>query len=164
MFKTCLFCLGLSPSTFSLFLRLISFCLFLICSLPLPLGDYRLGLTFQLPRCNLSLPLFTFNLKYLALDFYSSCCCCGCCCWLPFSFIPLTSISVNSAMHEFSRFQDSSLKLIYTAYLKISSARIRTYDIWIRKQVCYPLHHSAPLFNAECAFDSFAANTAEPFF
>jgi len=26
---------------------------------------------------------------------------------------------------------------------KISGARIRTHDLWIRKRVCYPLHHSA---------------------
>jgi len=25
-----------------------------------------------------------------------------------------------------------------------SSARIRMHDLWIRKRVCYPLHHSAP--------------------
>jgi len=29
--------------------------------------------------------------------------------------------------------------------VKISGARIRTHDLWIRKRVCYPLHHSAPL-------------------
>jgi len=27
--------------------------------------------------------------------------------------------------------------------VKINGARIRTHDLWIRKQVCYPLHHSA---------------------
>jgi len=26
---------------------------------------------------------------------------------------------------------------------KISGAQIRTHDLWIRKRVCYPLHHSA---------------------
>jgi len=26
----------------------------------------------------------------------------------------------------------------------ISGARIRTYDLWVRKRVCYPLHRSAP--------------------
>jgi len=26
--------------------------------------------------------------------------------------------------------------------VKISGARIRTHDLWIRKQVCYPLHHT----------------------
>jgi len=26
--------------------------------------------------------------------------------------------------------------------VKISGARIRTHDLWIRKRVCYPLHHS----------------------
>jgi len=29
--------------------------------------------------------------------------------------------------------------------VKISGARIRTHDLWIRKRVCYPLHHSASL-------------------
>jgi len=29
--------------------------------------------------------------------------------------------------------------------VKISDAWIQTHDLWIRKQVCYPLHHSAPL-------------------
>jgi len=29
--------------------------------------------------------------------------------------------------------------------VKISGARIRTHDTWIRKRVCYPLHHSASL-------------------
>jgi len=29
--------------------------------------------------------------------------------------------------------------------VKISGAQIRTHDLWIRKWVCYPLHHSAPL-------------------
>jgi len=28
--------------------------------------------------------------------------------------------------------------------VKISGARIRTHDLWIRKRVCYPLHHGAP--------------------
>jgi len=28
--------------------------------------------------------------------------------------------------------------------VKISGARIWTHDLWIRKRVCYPLHHSAP--------------------
>jgi len=28
--------------------------------------------------------------------------------------------------------------------MKISGSRIRTHDRWIRKRVCYPLHHSAP--------------------
>jgi len=28
--------------------------------------------------------------------------------------------------------------------VKISSVRIRTHDLWIRKRVCYPLRHSAP--------------------
>jgi len=28
--------------------------------------------------------------------------------------------------------------------VKISGSRIRTHDLWIRKRVCYPLHHSAP--------------------
>jgi len=28
--------------------------------------------------------------------------------------------------------------------VKISGARIRTHDLWIRKRVCYPLHHDAP--------------------
>jgi len=28
--------------------------------------------------------------------------------------------------------------------VKISSARIRTHDLWMQKRVCYPLHHSAP--------------------
>jgi len=27
--------------------------------------------------------------------------------------------------------------------VKISGARIRTHDLWIRKRMCYPLHHSA---------------------
>jgi len=27
--------------------------------------------------------------------------------------------------------------------VKINGARIRTHDLWIRKRVCYPLHHSA---------------------
>jgi len=27
--------------------------------------------------------------------------------------------------------------------MKIRGARIRTHDLWIRKRVCYPLHHSA---------------------
>jgi len=29
--------------------------------------------------------------------------------------------------------------------VKISGARIPTHDLWIRKRVCYPLHHSASL-------------------
>jgi len=28
--------------------------------------------------------------------------------------------------------------------VKINGARIRTHDLWIRKRVCYPLHHSPP--------------------
>jgi len=28
--------------------------------------------------------------------------------------------------------------------VKISGARIRTHDLWIRKRVCYPLHYTAP--------------------
>jgi len=28
--------------------------------------------------------------------------------------------------------------------VKIRGARIRNHDLWIRKRVCYPLHHSAP--------------------
>jgi len=28
--------------------------------------------------------------------------------------------------------------------VKTSGARIRTHDLWIRKRVCYPRHHSAP--------------------
>jgi len=28
--------------------------------------------------------------------------------------------------------------------VKISGVRIQTYDLWIRKRVCHPLHHSAP--------------------
>jgi len=27
--------------------------------------------------------------------------------------------------------------------VKVSGARIRTHDLWIRKRVCYALHHSA---------------------
>jgi len=27
--------------------------------------------------------------------------------------------------------------------IKLINARIRTHDLWIRKRVCYPLHHSA---------------------
>jgi len=30
---------------------------------------------------------------------------------------------------------------------KINGTRIRTHDLWIRKRVCYPLHHSASQFN-----------------
>jgi len=33
--------------------------------------------------------------------------------------------------------------------VKISGARIRTHDQWIRKRVCYPLHHSAPQFGTK---------------
>jgi len=38
---------------------------------------------------------------------------------------------------------------------KISGARIRTHDLWIRKRVCYPLHHSAsrPCVTAEVHTD-----------
>jgi len=28
--------------------------------------------------------------------------------------------------------------------VKLSGARIRTHDLWIRKRVCHPLHHGAP--------------------
>jgi len=41
--------------------------------------------------------------------------------------------------------------------VKIGGARIRNHDLWIRKRVCYPLHHSAPqipdasqYFNLRC--------------
>jgi len=29
--------------------------------------------------------------------------------------------------------------------VKISGSRIRIQDLWIRKRLCYPIHHSAPL-------------------
>jgi len=36
--------------------------------------------------------------------------------------------------------------------VKISGARIRTHDLWIRKRVCYLLHHSGdkPLIGPRC--------------
>jgi len=43
----------------------------------------------------------------------------------------------------------SNLSLLKADALRseISSARIRIHDLWIRKRVCYPLHHSAPQNN-----------------
>jgi len=34
--------------------------------------------------------------------------------------------------------------------VKISGSRIRTHDLWIRKRVCYPLHHSASVILVRC--------------
>jgi len=33
--------------------------------------------------------------------------------------------------------------------LKICGARIRTHDLWTRKRVCCPLHHSAPVHSPQ---------------
>jgi len=37
--------------------------------------------------------------------------------------------------------------------VKISGARIRTQYLWIRKRVCYPLHHSASKYTRNIGLD-----------